>query len=132
MTLDKVALWHRLREDPDFTEEWLRFLGHTPPTATTPVPYREWGDGMADNRPHVISEMSLAERWIECRCGVTVTAPTHRLLGATWDGHRGLDPQVIASRLVSALVHQESANDDEVGAFLRDLSSSPPDEGVRE
>ena len=112
----KVALWHRLRNDPDFTPEWFGFMGHRPPVAEAQS-YRSWADGATDEREHVIADISFRERWITCRCGENVTAAGNAALEDQWDLHRGLSPEVVASRRLEAPV-VELATSEEVRDFL--------------
>lgn len=110
-------MWHRLRDDPDFQPEWLRFMGQTPPTERADA-FRSWGDGVGDSRPHVIEDLSFFGGWVECRCGSRVeTTFGTTALESLWDIHRGLDPQKVAERYL--MRHDvATATDDEVGSFL--------------
>ena len=49
---------------------------------------RTWGDGATDKRVHVIEDISYAQDFILCRCGVRLT---NIQTDATWKAHRGPD-----------------------------------------
>lgn len=112
---ERVALWHRLRDDPDFEPDWLRFMGSKPPVED--AGHRTWGDGGGDARKHVIVAISFrAENlWVTCRCGWLAQAVDARRLEDMWDIHRGLDVQRVAER---GMERHELATDEDVTAFL--------------
>lgn len=113
----KVALWHRLRDDPDYDPSWSGFMGHAPPKP--PVEhYRVWGDGATDEREHVIDMVSYrVPLYVSCRCGVRVEATSNVLLEDLWSLHRGLLPEEIATSRMTADA-AELATNAEVSAFL--------------
>lgn len=114
---DKVALWHRLRADPDYDPSWAGFMGHTPPKPPAER-FRTWGDGATDTRIHVITNISwLTPGFIECRCGHKVEAMSNAALEDLWSLHRGLSPEEVASaRLASG--DADLATSEEVSAFI--------------
>ena len=117
-TESKAALWHRLRNDPDFTPEWLRFMGQAPPTDAD---HRTWGDGATSTAPHVIEDISFAERWVVCRCGAVVGDDGVALEDA-WDTHRGRSDLVIA-RATTPYSPHDLANDADVADFLKQVAT---------
>lgn len=109
---DKVALWNRLRGDPDFKPEWLQFMGIVPPTEDE---HRRWGDGGGDSRGHVIRDLSLADGYVLCTCGESMF-----VLGSiedAWDSHRGR-PDLVVERALNPVAPEALADDTEVEAFL--------------
>lgn len=113
----KVALWNRLRADPDYDPSWAGFMGHNPPKP--PVErYRTWGDGATDQREHVIVDISWRPpRFITCRCGHSVEAMSNDTLEDLWSLHLGLSPEeVAADRLANFAV--DLATSEEVSAFI--------------
>ena len=121
MTLDydaKVALWHRLRNDPDFQPEWLKAMGQQPP-APEASHHRVWGDGIGDKREHVIRDISFREGWVLCQCGIVIDGgpKSHAWLEDAWNLHRGLSPERIASSRLTKAVEAMATNA-EVGTFL--------------
>jgi hypothetical protein len=118
----KLALWWKLRNDPAFKPEWLRFMGQQPP-AERQSDHRAWADGIGDSRVHVIEDISFSKCWVLCRCGSTFGGFTTSALEDEWDIHRGLVPQQVAQRRLGKSL-SDLATDDEVEAFLV-LAASP-------
>lgn len=87
--------------------------------------HRTWGDGATRKKAHLIKDISLSGRWIECTCGQRVFAPEHVVLTLedVWDLHRER-PDIVSDRAVAPEAPGERANDDEVVDFLTSLSSS--------
>lgn len=111
---DRVALWHQLRADPDWTPEWSRFMGARPPTE--PGANREWGDGLGKRGAHRIADISYAADYVLCTCG---------WIGSAWGDeyashHKG------GQRLLTG----EAADDTEVADFLSNVRSSDRQQSV--
>ncbi len=111
----QAALWHRLRDDPDFEPGWLRAMGAKAPSV--PDEHRAWGDGATRAKEHIIEDISFEGGWINCLCGETVTETSVLTLEDVWDAHRGR-ADLVAARAVSVERMGEAASDDEVAAFL--------------
>lgn len=113
---DRIALWWRLRNDPDFEPSWLRTMGAQPPKAEGE--HREWADGGGDVREHIIVATSYTDMpmWTTCRCGETVRAVTSASLARRWDTHRGLTPEQVMQNSMDR--YGERATDEDVLAFL--------------
>jgi hypothetical protein len=112
---DIAALWNRLRADPDFDPEWLRFMGAQPPHA---VEHRRWADGATSTRPHVIGDVDFRAGFIACVCGQEVRADSDLTLEDAWDTHRGR-PELVAERVLEPVNPDALASDSDVDAFLR-------------
>lgn len=74
-----------------------------------------WGDGHADQRPHVIEHIDIGSGAIGCRCGTWVMQGEHLSLEVAWEIHRGhkdFRPSVYQAA--------ELATDREVEQFFED------------
>jgi len=115
---EKLALWHRLREDPDFEPSWLKAMGPRPPVAPDST-NRTWGDGGGDKREHVVGDLSYEGQWITCRADGAVPF-AGRTLEDAWDVHRGR-ADLVEARILGPATGLDEATDDEVQGFLDGL-----------
>lgn len=110
----KVALWHRLRNDPDFQPEWLRGMGARPPTLE---PHRVWGD--AKRHGHTIDSMSWSQGWVICAAdGEYIgTDDGQAALIALWALHTGQ-----RETATEVFTSGSLADDSDVSEFLHGVS----------